>query len=297
MDNDAALVEAALAAAFDDEEPLQLPPDDDWEGFTLTDLREGNRAIRLLRRMRLNRRQVMGVAQVDYDRIDKVYKAKRAEVDQFVADRLSRQDKAEPFLEAKVVALAAQELDERLAENPNAPKTVHLVNARVASRKVGGQPEVVDRDAWLPWAVDHDEVNPASPCTLHFQLMELVEEQLRELDGYLVAEIDRRENDRHEHTPGWPHTLELIRQREHVDHLLEQVVLSQAAGARPLFTKWDDRYYWFHGQEASTDPNTGEVTEAVAPAWYPKGDLEPRPVPGVGRTPPGRNYTLTVDEE
>jgi hypothetical protein len=295
--------EAALAAAFDEAEELALPrTDDEWESFNLTDVSAGNSAVRLLRRMAQNRKAVMAAADVDYARIDRVYKAKRAEVDQFVEDRLARQDEAEPLLMAKVVALAGRELDVRLAQSPRESKTVDFVGGRVASRKVGGQPQLLDRDAWLPWAVDHEEVNQESPCTLPFERLEQVVEQLRELDGYLWAEIQRREatsaQDADGHlVPGWPNTWDLERQREHVEWLLEEVAAAQAAGAKPVFAQWAERYYWFHGQDAKSDPNTGEVTEAVAPAWYPKGDLEPKPVPGVGRVEPGRNYTLTLDEE
>lgn len=288
MDDD----EAALAAAFDDADELELPPKDEWPSYNLTDVSQGNRALRLLRRMRRNRQAVMAVAQVDYDRIEKVYREKRAEVDQFVGDRLGAQDEAEPMLERWVIGLAAREMDERLAEDPKASKTVHFVKASVASRAVGGQPEVVNRDEWLPWAVDHDEVDDGSPCTLAWFELAHVDSLLSRFDELIVSASAAAEVDgSNDELPSY------IAMRARIEQAQKAIALAQAKGAKPLFAKWADRYYWFSGQEALVDPETGDVIEAGVPAaWYPKGELQPYPVPGVGRREPGRNYDLHVED-
>lgn len=284
MDDD-----AALAAAFDDADEFEFPPDDEWDSFNLTDVSQGNAAIRLLRKMRENRRQVMAVADVDYKRIQRVYEEKRAEVDQFVADRLGRQDQAEPRLEQWLVGLAAREMDVRLAQDPKAPKTVHFVNARVASRAVGGQPEIVERDGWLPWAVDHDEVDEASPCPVEFSMLCQIDSLLSRL---IIFAIDAAVRDGEGEDVSW---LQML--RVEIDEAQEAIAVAQAKGARPVWRDWTSRYYWFSGQPPVVVPETGEVIEGGVPAaWYPKGDLQPYPVPGVGRREPGRSYDLQVDD-
>jgi len=286
--------ERRLAEEFEETDAFELPPDEEWDSYNLTDVSQGNRAVRLLRRMLRNRREVTDLAAVEYARLDRVYQGKRAEIDQFVLDRLGRQDKAEPWLMGQLKSLANRELDERLAENPRASKTVHFVGAHVSSRKVGGQPEVIDHDEWFPWAVDHEEVDRESKCWLPYEVLVLIDQHLGDLDATLVADIDRARAARAEERVIYAMDL----RRRHIEDLREQIAVAEAAGAKPHFKQWEERYRWVEGTPELRDADYGNVVEAGVPsAWYPIGTLEVLPVPGVGRREVGRNLTLVIDEE
>lgn len=296
-----------LGVEFEETEELAVPPEEEWDAYAIKNPQDANRAIRLLRRMRRNRTQVEGDAAVERAKVARFAATKMAEIDQWVADRLGRQDRAEPWAASVIIGHAARELDARLEENPKASKTVQYLGGRVASRAVGGQPDPdsSDDDArseWFSWAIDHDEIDAdRSHVIFQWDTVAQIDSLLTRMSADAIARIEEIEQ------MGEPANGPFLGERSALQATraaieAEQVTIANAQfRAGKLRTKgWPDRYRWIPAQpEQAADPMTGEGgSPFVAAHWLPIGVLDPQPVPeAIGRVAPSRNYDLVVDED
>jgi hypothetical protein len=165
---------------FDD---WEIPSDDQWEGFIVSDDTVAESMVRRLRSLRAQIADVDMRATAEKMRIDRIaadrtHGARRAAA--WIADRLADYQRA------------------RLAVNPKAERTLRFLSGgTVKANATGGQPQIRDAQAYAQWATRNEYIDrdakvavPWETALLAVQaLRAAIEEDIGGMAPKLIAEI------------------------------------------------------------------------------------------------------------
>lgn len=150
------------ADLFDD---FQVPPDTEWDDYTVVDEEHANRLVRKARHLKAEIRDVERLRDQEVARIAAI-----------ASDRTYGSKRALAWIERTLAGFQR----EVLHREPRAPRAMRLMaGATVKANPVGQQPVIGDPKAYAVWAVQHEHFDRAAPVKVPYETLLLAEQALR----------------------------------------------------------------------------------------------------------------------